>query len=123
VAAPDPRVGEEAGVEAVLDVAVERRLGLDAAEIGCRRFQNVAEIECGLVSIVLDEQVMPCIEGSVFLVQDEQGWRKLAGADGLGGGTSCVLGDDGGQCTMAASDWTRMVPLTQEALAVWVVAC
>jgi hypothetical protein len=40
VAAPNPRLGEEAGVEAVLDAAVERRLGLDATEIGGHCFQN-----------------------------------------------------------------------------------
>jgi hypothetical protein len=36
VAASNPSVGEEA----VLDAAVERRLGLDATEIGGRGFQN-----------------------------------------------------------------------------------
>jgi hypothetical protein len=30
VAAPNPRVGEESEVEAVLDAATERKLGLDA---------------------------------------------------------------------------------------------
>jgi hypothetical protein len=36
VAAPNPRVGEEA----VLDAAVGKRFGLEAAEIGSRTFQN-----------------------------------------------------------------------------------
>jgi hypothetical protein len=36
VAASNPSVGEEA----VLDATVERRLGLDAIEIGGRSFQN-----------------------------------------------------------------------------------